>query len=107
MFISQIGYVDCRSSFYENRNANNHCQSNTSAMASNLSNQNPNSFLKTKTGINKIQIVKIQREQMVNRVSSSFSKVGHLAKYLSRLNDISSKMKISLSLAGNMYEAAL
>ena len=44
---------------------------------------------------------------MVNRVSSSFSKVGHLAKYLSRLNDIPSKMKILLSLARNLYGAAL
>ena len=105
MFISQIGSGDCRSSFYENRNTNNHCQSNTSAMANNWSNQNTNSFLKT--GINKIQIVKIQREQIVNRVDSSFPKVGHLANYLSRLNDIPSNMKILLSLAGNSYGAAL
>ena len=38
----------------------------------------PNPALKTKTGNKlKIQIVKVQREHMVNRVSSYFPKGGH------------------------------
>ena len=42
-------------------------------------NQNLNPALRTKTGILNLQIVKIQSEHMVNRVSSYFPKVTHSA----------------------------
>ena len=45
----------------------------------NRSSQNPNPALKTKTGNNLITLVEIQREHMVNRVSSYFPKGGHSA----------------------------
>ena len=54
-------------------------ESNKYAMTRNWSNQNPHSAQKPKRETPKITNSKIQREHMVDRVSSSLPKGGHLA----------------------------